>query len=227
MCPCPALWKTLKEKLLNAQLWQSVRENYLFYTSIVACSWVIARYSGKSFVFALLTFVYASFVGYAGHATVHYINFSEAYAQCTHPILKNPVASPVFSTVCKYLDFHDVTHHDTTVNRQIQNVLLEFSLNFINQGGLLMVLVFICRYVNLYVVFLWSLAYCTVHNINYDYLAPVAHQFHHKDNTTNYGIDIWDILFGTKHPEDGIENINHYAINMVLITALLVLYITD
>jgi hypothetical protein len=172
----------LREK---PQLWQSLKENYLFYASVVACSFVLARLTGQRFLFALATFVYASFVGYAGHAIVHHYNFTDMYAQLTHPILKNQVFQPILSTACRYLDFHDTTHHDLAVNKQIQNVLLEFSLNFINQGGLLILMVILCRYMNIYVIFLWAFAYCTVHNINYDYLAPVSHQLHHKDNTKN------------------------------------------
>jgi hypothetical protein len=78
------------------------------------------------------------------------------------------------------------------------------------------------------VILLWALAYCTGHTINYDYLKPVAHQYHHKDAHTNYGIDAWDIFFGTKHPDDKeVEDINHYSINMVVLTALLCLYLSD
>lgn len=221
------LLPVLRETLKNPQLVQTLKENYWFYGAAVLCSWVLAKYTGERFLFAFATFIYASFVGYAGHAVVHYINFTEMYEQCTHPILKNQVVTPFLSAACRYLDFHDVIHHDTSINRQIPNALTEFVLNFMNQGGLLMGMIYVCRHMNMAVVFLWAFAYCTVHNINYDYLSPVAHQMHHKDKTTNYGIDIWDILIGTKHPGDPIEDINHYAINLCLITAGIVLYLTD
>ena len=212
---------------LNNMLWQSVQQNQYFYGSIVVCSAVLAWLTKSSFIFAILTFVYASFVGYAGHAVVHYVNFTKAYAECTNPILKNKVATPILTSICKYMDFHDQIHHDTEVNKQIKHVLIEFVLNFITQGGLLIATVLLCRCVNVYVALLWALAYSTVHNINYEYLNPVFHQLHHKDNSTNYGIDIWDILVGTKYPGDEIEDINHYAINLVLITAIIVLCFID
>jgi hypothetical protein len=222
------MWQVFNDSLMkNEMLWQSVQQNQYFYWSILVCAAVLAWVTQTSFILAILTFVYASFVGYAGHASVHCINFTKAYEECTNPILKNNVATPILTRVCKYMDFHDQIHHDTGVNKQIKHVLIEFVLNFITQGGLLIVMVLLCRYVNVYVVLLWALAYCTVHNINYDYLNPVSHQLHHKDNSTNYGIDIWDILFGTKYPGDAIENINHYAINMVLITAIIVLCFID
>ncbi len=222
------MWKTIMDSLMkNDMLWKSIQQNYVFYWSILVCAAVLAWMTKTSFIFAILSFAYASFVGYAGHATVHTVNFTKAYEECTNPILKNNVVTPALKRVCEYMDFHDQIHHDTGVNKHIKNVLIEFGLNFITQGGLLIVMVLLCRYVNVYVVLLWALAYSTVHNINYEYLNPVFHQLHHKDNSTNYGIDFWDILVGTKYPGDEIEDINHYAINMVLITAILVLWFID
>ena len=39
---------------------------------------------------------------------------------------------------------------------------------------------------------------------------------------TNYGIDIYDIIFGTKYHWDDLENYNHYSINIVIITGLII-----
>lgn len=52
---------------------------------------------------------------------------------------------------------------------------------------------------------------------------------HHLDKHTNYGIDIWDIMFNTKYQGDNtdIENINHYSINVVIISAILVYVINN
>jgi hypothetical protein len=218
------MWQSLKD---NKMLWESVQQNRYFYYSVLVSAAVLAWFAKSSFLMALLTFLYASYVGYAGHAVVHCYNFTNTYAACTNPILKNSFTSPILTWICKHMDFHDITHHDTAVNKQINHVLIEFVMNFITQGGLLMVMIWLCRSLNIYVVLLWALAYCTIHNINYDILSPVSHQMHHKDNSTNYGIDFWDILVGTKYPGDEIEDINHYAINMVLITAIIVLCFID
>jgi len=67
--------------------------------------------------------------------------------------------------------------------------------------------------------------YATIHNINYVVSPSATHILHHVDKTTNYGIDIWDIVFGTKYDGDysidKLENINHYAINTAFITGFI------
>jgi len=211
-------------------LLKSITDNYIFYCTAFACAVVLAKCSGTSPFFAVLTLVYVSLVGYIGHAFVHHVNYTAAFEPFkSHPLFESfPWARTLCERFCYYTDFHEVTHHDTAINRTIPNLMTEFVLNFLNQGGILFGAVLACRYMNLAVILLWALAYCTVHNINYDYLRPKAHQYHHKDAHTNYGIDAWDIFFGTKHPEDKeVENINHYSINMVVLTALLGLYLVE
>jgi hypothetical protein len=119
------------------------------------------------------------------------------------------------------LDFHETVHHDLSVSRETENLVTEFVLNFFTQGGMLLGMILFFRCLNIYVVLLWAFAYCTVHIINYDYLRPQAHAKHHKNKHVNYGMDLWDLAFATKAEDDPIEPINHYAINMALITASL------
>ena len=64
------------------------------------------------------------------------------------------------------------------------------------------------------------LFYATVHNINYNIVSPQTHQNHHKDKNTSYGLDIFDILFNTKYDVNEIENYNHGAINIIVLTLL-------
>ena len=209
---------------------ESITHNYIFYVTAIACTAAIAKFSHSSFVLAIVSLVYVSFIGYVTHAFVHNFNYATALKEnCAHPLLvNNPRLFTFLERFCYYMDFHEVTHHDTTINRQIPNLLTEFTLNFITQGGFFMLVIVFCRYMNIYIVLLWAMAYCTVHNINYDYLKPAAHQYHHHDKNTNYGIDVWDVLFHTKHPEDKtVEDINHYSINMVVLTAIICLYLSE
>ena len=67
---------------------------------------------------------------------------------------------------------------------------------------------------------LWGLFYASFHIINYTFVEPTVHSDHHLNIYSNYGIDIFDILIGTKHNWSDIEDYNHYSINMVLITVL-------
>ena len=52
---------------------------------------------------------------------------------------------------------------------------------------------------------------------------PKTHIDHHKDSNKNLGIDIWDIIFGTKYDWNDIEDINHYAINFILCSIIVIL----
>ena len=76
-------------------------------------------------------------------------------------------------------------------------------------------------------IVLWGILYTTVHNINYNIVPSSVHIKHHLDKNTNYGIDIWDIIFQTKYNNDptDIENINHYTINLFICTACVILYL--
>ena len=79
--------------------------------------------------------------------------------------------------------------------------------------------------VNIYILLLWSLVYSTFHNINYNIIDnTLIHNEHHKNIFTNFGIDIVDLIFNSKYDDRNIENINHYSINLVIITALLLYY---
>ena len=63
--------------------------------------------------------------------------------------------------------------------------------------------------------------YATIHNINYNIIHPLTHQQHHWNDKTNYGIDIWDIIIGSKYDWNEVETYNHTAINLIVITAVI------
>ena len=191
--------------------------NKWFYLTSIVCVCFIAKITKTNFLLSIITFFYVSFLGYVGHILVHHIKVNDYYSKMDNMFTKGWMGRQ-FKRFCDMADFHETTHHDTSVNRTTKNMLIEMLINFLTQGGMLMVVIFVCRYLSIYVVFLWAFAYCTVHIINYDLIRPIAHQRHHENSHTNYGIDIWDILWGTKFPGDGIEHINHYAINLILIT---------
>ena len=55
----------------------------------------------------------------------------------------------------------------------------------------------------------------------YNLVPCKEHINHHKNPDTNYGIEIYDILFNTKNKNDvSVENYNHYSINLIIITIL-------
>jgi len=203
---------------------ESLGLNKWFYLTAVACVCVLTKITKTNTLLGVITFVYVSFIGYVGHILVHHIKLTDYYAKMDNVFTRGWFGRQC-KRICALTDFHETTHHDPTINRQTKNLLIEMVMNFLTQGGILMIFVYLCRRLSMYVVFLWALAYCTVHIINYEHLRPVAHARHHLDSHTNYGIDIWDILCGTKYPGDGLENINHYAINLILITAAIYVFV--
>ena len=76
-------------------------------------------------------------------------------------------------------------------------------------------------WIALFVVFLYS----SLHNYNYSILkVNNVHKLHHTNVETNYGPDLLDIMFGTKHPlESKVENIEHYRMNILLSTIVVLI----
>ena len=70
-----------------------------------------------------------------------------------------------------------------------------------------------------WIILFSTLFYSSIHNINYGYFhVNNVHRLHHEHVMTNNGPDLCDIIFGTKHLDDGIENTNHYIPNVIIIT---------
>ena len=206
---------------------QSLQLNYVFYLTLLICVFLLAHYSNSSFIWAIITIVFASIAGYASHYISHHICTVDLFHQLCNDnyITKNESVRSGIETFCKMIDFHEQTHHDTSINKKWENVFIEFAMNFYVQAGGFLLFIYIVRNLNLYVITLWGLMYATIHNINYVVSPSATHILHHVDKTTNYGIDIWDIVFGTKYDGDysidKLENINHYAINTAFITGFI------
>jgi hypothetical protein len=207
--------------VVNPLVWESIRQNYIFYATSLLCCVVLSVKTQSSLFWAVVSFVYVSFFGYIVHVFAHNVNFGEMLEKTDNAFVKNPVVHQPLKEFCRMMDFHEEVHHDLSVSRDTPNLLTEFALNFFTQGGMLLGMILFFRSLNIYIVLLWALAYCTVHIINYDYLRPQAHAKHHENKHVNYGMDLWDLAFATKAEGDPIEPINHYAINMALITAAL------
>jgi hypothetical protein len=207
---------------------QSIKLNYIFYITLIACVCAIAYCSRTSYFWAIITIIFISVAGYFSHYISHRINAGELFTKFNkkHSIIENEYIKTGVEMFCKLIDFHDVTHHDTDINKQWGNLAMEFAMNFYVQAGAFLLLFYGIQQMNLYVITLWGLMYSTIHNINYLLYPSQTHMLHHADKKTNYGIDIWDILFRTKYEGDysypQLENINHYAINTLLITLVMI-----
>jgi hypothetical protein len=70
-----------------------------------------------------------------------------------------------------------------------------------------------------WIILFSTVFYSSIHNINYGYLhINNVHRLHHEHVMYNNGPDLCDIMFGTKHPDDAIENTDHYIPNVIIMT---------
>jgi len=204
---------------------KSVKQNYIFYIALIACLYAFSKSDNSkySFIIALVTIIFITFYGYLMHFISHSMNttFSNIYSQYDNFFTRNKYANWFASNFIYFMEFHATTHHDTSVNKQFKNVVLEIMNNLATQGVILIIVKYFFNLLDNRVILLWAFFYATVHNMNYIIVKPSTHREHHLDDKTNYGIDIWDILIGSKYDWNNIETHNHTAINLIVITAVI------
>lgn len=228
---------------------ESIHTNFIFWITIIASIIIISYYTTgnnkNSYISGIFTYVFIAFWGYLMHYISHRINFTNSYKQATNKLCtflhKIPILNPIIETILYYtMDFHSVIHHDTSINKTPSNIIIEAVQNFLTQGGLLILFNNLLKPMFLFknttfimtlnnsILMLWALFYATVHNINYNITHTIEHKNHHIDPQTNYGIDIVDIILNTKYNTTNsskpisIEDHNHAAINIILITIYLI-----
>lgn len=206
-------------------LGKSLRINYLFYISILISALILKydKQNTKSLKCIILSFILIAALGYLVHYIGHHINVNNQFFKSNSIITETFGLKGLFKLIANIMDFHSLTHHDTKINKQNINVFYEFITNFITQGLQIFLMIRFYKYLDERVCFIWGLAYATVHNINYNIIKPEVHKQHHINDKTNYGIDIYDILFGTKFNWEDIEDFNHFGINFIIITIAIVI----
>lgn len=181
---------------------KSLKISYIFWI-ILWISLFIISYENK--LDTILTFIVIMCFFYFIHLINHYYN--------------------IYPLNAVHLYHHD---HDDTFS-YILEIILEFIwiISFII--GKLSIKTFFniqFNFLNSYLIIFFYLIYTTVHNINYSiFHVNNIHEYHHKDQKTNMGPDICDIIFNTKYDnENNIENMNHYIPN-ILFSLLIVLFL--
>jgi hypothetical protein len=205
---------------------------YYFMTVFVCIIFLFIKQKTKSLIKNIylfnnlcLSYVFMIIWGWYIHFISHNINVSELYEFLLKNNHKNWLDNTLLFIFKYTIDFHDQIHHNTSINKQYLFLFIEFIQNILTQGGILFFFG-IDKLINKYIILLWCLTYTTVHLINYNIPSiKHCHKDHHTNCKTNYGIDYMDIIMGTKFNYQDIENINHYSINIILITILLYKYI--
>ena len=118
--------------------------------------------------------------------------------------------------------FHKV-HHNDDINHTFFGRTLEWIVNFLQIGGLLLIPLNRLlenktglRLFNEYIIVFYSLVYTTHHMINYHLLEVDTHIRHHKNVNTNYGPDYMDVLLGTKQHNSTFEDMKESILNSLL-----------
>jgi len=219
------------KNLLDRALKESVIKNKWFFLSLVICFYIFRRYdinatlSSSSYIEFAFSFIFILIIGHITHRLSHNLHFLDIYNRYKKGNINQHV-DIILTKIFNSLDFHRITHHDTSINKKPANILYEFLNNFLTQGGGLIIFVwFYNKCIDSRVILLWALMYATAHNINYMFIKPTVHRDHHLNEDTNYGLDIADIIFDTKYDLNDIEDYNHISINLILITLVIVYFI--
>ena len=100
-----------------------------------------------------------------------------------------------------YRSFHETIHHDSSINKEIINIIIEFADNFLYSSGFfyLVILYLLGIPTSNIEIFIWyGLVYSIYHNINQEIEKPIEHRKHHEQSHGNYGFDYLDIFYKTK-----------------------------
>jgi hypothetical protein len=211
----------------------SIWKNKYFYIIAFLCCFLLANIEihkddsiykkGYLYSRSLFSLGFAMLAGHTKHWLSHHVNCKEYLDSCDNIITNNKYIRGILNIYADIIDFHDVTHHDISINKKWENIIFEFINNVLTQSVLI---VWLIQQLDFKVILLWGLMYATVHNINYLIIKPTTHMQHHVKSTTNYGIDITDILFNTKYDWTHIESHNHAGINLLIITMMITLVYT-
>jgi sterol desaturase/sphingolipid hydroxylase (fatty acid hydroxylase superfamily) len=207
-------------------LFKSIFNNYIFYFVLFFCLYKFKQNLNydSGYIKLIFSFFIMSIYGYFIHYFSHHVNFMNYYKQSNNIFTNNNYTGPIIKSFFKFLDFHDKIHHDTNINKDIDNIIYEFLNNIILQGLIIFILVNFFKIIDTRVIILWTFMYSTVHNFNYLFIKPTTHSDHHLNNHTNYGIDYCDILFNSKYDLNDIETHNHAGINLLIITYIINLF---
>lgn len=143
-------------------------------------------------------------------------------------------------------DFHSIIHHNPKLNKIWYNRIIETLQNLVS----ITIPVWYAAYkykfnfsinntqyfLNKTIPVFWGLLYTTNHNINYFKIQPKVHEEHHIYDTSkdkayhtskqlipNLGWpDTLDFIFNTKYKTNIVENFNHAAYNIIILTVIII-----
>lgn len=199
-------------------LYKNLTINFPFYVILFICLFFISSIKNNNFYITVASFIFVTFIGYVLHIFSHIFDFN-LLLNYKHKFIQNKYFRYLYGYFVKLIQFHSVTHHTSENNKSPINIAKEACNNLLFQGVGLYLIAIVIKKMDISVFLIWAILYTTIHLINYNLVPCKEHINHHKDPDTNYGIEIYDILFDTKNKNDvSVENYNHYSINLIIIT---------
>jgi hypothetical protein len=197
----------------------NLKINWIFYLGLLLSLYVFSAHTKTSLVKNILSFILISLAGYFIHLMAHQYDYKILFEKAIEHnsfLTRSDFMKDIVRWTGELVSFHDDVHHDTEINKNWDNQIYEFIHNFIAQGLVMFVAIIIFRNLNPKIALIWGLYYATIHIINYNFVQPEVHKQHHEDKHTNYGLDVWDVLFNTKF-DKSLENYNHSVVNVMLL----------
>lgn len=198
---------------------KNLKINFIFYIGLLISLILFSKFTKTNFKRNILSFILVSFCGYLVHLFSHKFDFdelAEKFIKQKTFITRNSFMKKFLRGCGYFLNFHNDIHHDSEINKDFDNEIFEFIQNFLTQGLLLYLVIIFFKNLNPIMALVWGLYYATVHIINFKFFHSKVHEEHHKNKFTNYGLDVWDILFNTKYNET-CDNYNHTVINILIL----------
>ena len=224
---------------------KNLKKNMVFWISFAVAIIIISiLYGGqsnflKNSLTGCISVMVAMLIGYVVHLIAHLMDYEKAYDDLVNNN-KNFLGkfSESFHKFIKILirytfGFHDVIHHNSSINKKWYNIIIEGIQNLFMEGGFLIVFSILTDFgiklgkeiykLNHSVILLWALLYTTVHLINYRIVHPNAHINHHMDYYKNLSLtDFFDLFFGTKYNKEDIQDLKHFTFNVIVICILII-----
>jgi hypothetical protein len=216
-------------KLLNLTI--SVKTNMATYAILVLCAAFISYKNNKNIFVGIITLFWVVWMGYWAHVMAHNQGFLNYFTDEHNIFSFNPLVHK-FSK--DFFHFHDKVHHNSDINKDFKNIIIEIVQNILFQGvGMLGILIIqermmfskgslsiICKPIFLF----WACFYATAHMINFNIIGSEIHTQHHQNKYTNYDFDIFDIIHSSKTTPIIQEDLRHTIINAIVLTYVIIKY---
>jgi hypothetical protein len=185
----------IKKRKENLTFLNYISTNYLSCIILFICLYKISN----NYFAGIITFLIIFFISYFSHVFLH--NYDSFFTKIH---MYHHSHSNLFSHIIQLL-----------MELSVPSILIPFYYYFD----------FVRNNLELWVLFFYVLFYSTVHNINYGFFkVNDVHSIHHMTCRSNFGPDLCDVVFDTKDIlNNNVENTNHYILNIILITLLIII----